>query len=337
MQEAVLALVYGLEDLYPRKLEELHPRVMEKIVKLWRTQMLESYFQDLMVNAREVDRQGFSQEVALEIYYLSKVFDGTRNLPKTRDDNLWAHLQGQSAAGFNGSSSGKYTNFQADFINMLAPSDDAAWANVEQDKRSAIEAKGYPCMAKGFLRAAGARDIDAIRLFLACKINIDTCDERQWTPLTIAAYTGNDELANALIQGGANVHTKDSAGYSPMHWAAFNGHAHIIRLLIMSDVEVNTVSQRGWTPLMVAAMKGHLSSCATLIAGGANTNMSTNDGWTALQKASLNEHHTVVRLLLSLMKVDLSGPRKKKERKLNVVREGSPVRSEAGPGLTICI
>ena len=341
MQEAVWKLVYGVEDLYPRKLEQLYPRVMEKIVKLWATPMMDAFFQDLMVNARGKERQGFSPEVATEIYYLSKVFDGTRNLPKTRDDNLWGHLQskavdsGSSTGSF--STSGNFKNSQADFINMRAPGDDSSWDDVEPDKRRAIEGKGYQCNAQGFLKATGAKDIDAVRLFLTCGINIDTCDERKWTPLTIASYTGSEELVRVLIQSGANVHTKDAAGYSPMHWAAFKGHSHIIKLLIMNDVEVNAVSQRGWTPLMVAAMNGHLFSCAILIAGGANTNLTTNDGWTALQKASFNEHHEIVRLLLSLMKIDLKGKRTKKKNKLYVTRNEAPVRSDSYPGLTICI
>jgi len=100
---------------------------------------------------------------------------------------------------------------------------------------------------------------------------------------------------------------------------------------------VNAVSQRGWTPLMVAAMNGHLSSCAILIAGGANTNLTTNDGWTALQKASFNEHHEIVRLLLSLMKIDLRGKRTKKKNKPYVIRNEAPVCSDSHPGLTICI
>jgi hypothetical protein len=338
VEEAVLKLVYGIEELYPRKLEQLYPRVMEKIVTLWRTPMMDGFFQDLMVNGRGGDRQGFSPEVALEIYYLSKVFDGTYNLPRTRDDNLWAHLKCRPVGGVN-TDSGMFMHSQADFINMRAPSDDSPWENVELEKRSAIEAKGYACTAQGYLKAIGARDIDAIRIFLTCRINIDTCDERQWTPLTIAAYTGSEGLTRLLIRSGANVHTKDSAGYSPIHWAAFNGHTHIIKLLIMKDADVNAASQRGWTPLMVAAMKGHLSSCATLIAGGANTNLSTNDGWTALQKASLYEHHEVVRLFLSLMKADLrsSKPKKTDRAELYVITNDAPIRSESRPSLTLCI
>jgi ankyrin repeat protein len=53
-------------------------------------------------------------------------------------------------------------------------------------------------------------------------------------------------------------------------------------------------------------MNGNLSACGALIAGGANINASTSDGWSALQKACRHNRHDVIKLLLSLMKVDLS-------------------------------
>jgi ankyrin repeat protein len=109
-----------------------------------------------------------------------------------------------------------------------------------------------------------------------------------------------------LIRQGANVLIKDVGGYSPIHWAAYNGHANIIKLLIVNGADVNAASQQGWTPLIAAAINGHLSACAALIAGGANINSSTSDGWSALQKACRHNRHDVVKLLLSLMKVDLS-------------------------------
>jgi ankyrin repeat protein len=58
--------------------------------------------------------------------------------------------------------------------------------------------------------------------------------------------------------------------------------------------------------LIAAAMNGHLSTCGALIAGGANINSSTSDGWSALQKACSHKRQDVVKLLLSLVKVDLS-------------------------------
>ncbi len=339
MQKAVWELVYGIEDLYPHNLEQSFPRVMEKVAKLWPTPMMEGYFRELMVNER-ADRQGFSPEVAMEIYYLSKVFEGTRNFPRKRDDNLLAHVNNKPTFGanFDGSQSGSFFKYsQLDFINTSSPSDDSPWHNIDPDKHRAVVGSGYPCTASGFMEAVGAGDVRAISLFLDCKINIDTCDERSWTPLTIAVYNGREALANLLVRKGANVHTKDAGGYSPMHWAAFKGHSAIVKSLIMNDADVNSISQLGWTPLMAAAMNGHLDVCATLIAAGANTNLSTQDGWTALQKASAYNHHAVVRLFLSLMKVNLIGTTPNKKKVQYSIRKEGAARPAAQLNLSLDI
>jgi hypothetical protein len=295
MNNAMLELVYGEESLYPHNLERHHPRILEKIVHLWHTPQMEEFFLELMVNTRS-DRQGFSHEVAGELYYLSKVFEGTRNLPKAVDDNPLAQLSSKLVK------TGKFEHSPQDFINMRAQSDDTPWAHINPDLRYQIENLGYPCTPAGFLKATGAKDIKAVSLFLHCDINIDTCDERGWSPLFLAAFNGNEELAKLFIESGANVNLKDNGGFTPLHWASFNGHANIIKYFVTRDADINANSLRGWTPLMMAAMNGHLSACTALIASGAETSLASSLGWTALQKASFKHHVPVIKLFLSLLK-----------------------------------
>ena len=308
MQDATLKLVYGIESLYPGKLAQAYPAIMQKFITLWETPMMEAYFQELMVDETG-GRQGFSPDIATEIYYLSKVFEGTRQLPKTSDDNLLDHVNRKPAFGanFDGTRTGAFHQYnELEFVSVRATDDDSLWNNIAPEKQRAVISKGYPCTLSGFMEAVGVGDVGVISLFLDCKINIDTRDERRWTALTIAAFNGREAITSMLIRQGANVLIKDVGGYSPIHWAAYNGHANIIKLLIVNGADVNAASQQGWTPLIAAAMNGHLSACAPLIAGGANINSSTSDGWSALQKACGHNRHDVVKLLLSLMKVDLS-------------------------------
>ena len=295
MNNAMLELIYGEESLYPKQLELHHPHILEKIVHLWHTPQMEEFFLELMVHTRS-DRQGFSHEVASELFYLSEVFDGTRNLPKSFDDNPLMQI------GNKLERSGKFEHSPQDFINMRAPSDDSPWNHIHPVSRHEIEILGYPCTPTGFLKAAGLKDLKAIGLFLHCNINIDTCDSRGWTPLFIAAFNGSLEFAKLFLEFGANVNLKDSGGFSPLHWAAFNGHANTIKHFIARGADINARSLRGWTPLMMAALNGHLDACSALIASGAETNLVSSDGWTALQKASFNHHAPVVKLFLSLLK-----------------------------------
>lgn len=295
MNKAMLDLVYGEETLYPHQLELHYPRILEKIVLLWDTPQMEAFFLELMVNTRS-DRQGFPHEVVNELFYLSEVFEGTRNLPRIFDDNPLAQLNNRQGK------SGNFEHSAQDFINMRAPSDDSPWARINPVSRHEIESLGYPCSAVGFIKATGAKDLKAIGLFLHCNINIDTCDERGWTPLFFSAFNGNLELGKFFLDFGANVNMKDSAGFTPLHWAAYNGHANIIKHFITHDAEINAPSLRGWTPLMMASSNGHLAACAALLASGAETGLVSARGWTAMQKASFNHHAPVIRLFLSLLK-----------------------------------
>ena len=295
MNKTVLHLIFEEESLYPINLELHYPRILEKIVQLWHTPQMEGYFLELMVNTRS-DRHGFSHEVVDELYYLSRVFEGTRNLPKTFDENPLAQLGGKLH------NTGSFEHSPPNFINMRSPSDDGPWARIDANSRYAIESVGYPCTAAGFLKAAGAKDLKAIGLFLRCDINIDTCDERGWSPLFLAAFNGQMELAKIFIEFGANVNLKDIGGFTPLHWAAFNGHADVIKYLVTHNADVNALSLRTSTPLMMAAMNGHLAACTALLASGADTGMVSSHGWTALQKASFNHHRPVINLFLSLMK-----------------------------------
>ncbi len=295
MNAAMLKLVYGEESLYPRELELHHPRILEKIVMLWHTPQMAEFFLELMVHSRS-ERQGFSHEVVGELFYLSEVFEGTRNLPKVFDDNPLAQISNKL------DKSGKYEHSPQSFINMRAPSDDSPWASIDANSRYEIERLGYPCTAAGFLKAATGKDLKTIGLFLHCNINIDTCDERGWSPLFFASFNGNLELAKLFLEFGANVNLRDNGGFSPLHWAAYNGHADLIKHFVTHNADINARSLRDWTPLMMAAMNGHLPACTALIACGAETSLVSSHGWTALQKASFNHHEPVIKLLLSLLK-----------------------------------
>ena len=295
MNRAMLELVYGVESIYPAQLELHHPHILEKIVTLWHTPQMAEFFLELMLNTRG-DRQGFSHEVANELYYLNQVFDGTRNLPVVFDDNPLAQVNHRLAGSAN------FEPSPQDFINMRAPSVDGPWAHIPPDTRHEIESMGYPCKPQGFLKAAAARDIKAIGQFLHCGISVDTSDERGWTPLFLSAFHGNSEFSKIFIEFGANVNMQDCAGFTPLHWAAFNGHTTIIEHLITHKANINAPSLRGWTPLMMAAWNGHLFACSALIDSGADTGLVSSHGWTALQKASFQHHVPVIKLFLSLLK-----------------------------------
>lgn len=205
------------------------------------------------------DRQGFPEAVASEIIYLSMVHAQQRGREEVVD--VWGHI--------------------SDFT------------------RQEIERLGGVCSAGGFIKAAEAGSREIVGLFLSAGIDVDTCDERKWTPLMISSFNGNEEMALLLIKSGANVHHQDNAGYTPLHWAAFNGYVKVVQLLLSRHADKDARSTYGWTALLQAATRGHLSVISVLLEYGANVNLASNDGWTPLHKASANGHYPEVMLLLS--------------------------------------
>jgi ankyrin repeat protein len=205
------------------------------------------------------DRQGFPPDVASDIIYLSMVH--TRQSGRKTIDDPWGH--------------------------------------VSEKIKAEIQNQGVEYSPRGFIKAAESGKRDAIALFLSAGAEVDTCDERLWTPLMISAFNGDAEMATLLIKSGANIHHRDGAGYSPLHWAAFNGFSKVVKLLLSKHANVNACSNHGWTPLMQAATRGHLSVSFMLLENGADVNAASNDGWTSLHKAAANGHLPEVKLLLS--------------------------------------
>lgn len=173
------------------------------------------------------------------------------------------------------------------------------WGEVGEDVQHEIEELGVPFSPEGFIKASEAGNDKAVALFLKSGMKVDTCDERQWTPLMISAFNGKRDMAEQLIRSGADVHHRDSAGYMPLHWAAFNGYPKVVELLLAKGADVNARSRHGWTALLQAATRGHLSATLFLIDKGADVNAASNDGWTPLHKAAANGHLAEVKLLLS--------------------------------------
>jgi ankyrin repeat protein len=205
------------------------------------------------------DRKGFPAEVASDILYLSMV-----------------HAR-QFGAGVAGD----------------------PWAHVSEKFKQEIESHGVAFSVAGLIDSVEMGRHDLVALFLSSGAHIDSCDDRMWTPLMIAAFNGNEKLTRLLVRCGASIHHKDKAGYVPLHWAAFNGFAKVVKLLLTDEANVDARSNFGWTPLLQAATRGHLSVSFMLIEQGADVNASSQDGWTPLMKAAANGHLPEVMLLLN--------------------------------------
>ncbi|KAB2928706.1 MAG: hypothetical protein F9K30_00695 [Dechloromonas sp.] len=76
---------------YPARLEAAFPRILAKVVMLWGSPALDAYLNELMVSERH-DRQGFPDDVAMEIFHLSNIHAGL-HLSDASTGTGWAGIQ----------------------------------------------------------------------------------------------------------------------------------------------------------------------------------------------------------------------------------------------------
>jgi hypothetical protein len=74
MDARLLKLLNNREQNYPHSLEYHFPRIFEKIMALWDSSEFDAYLAELMTTSR-INRQGFPQEVASDIIYLSMLHE----------------------------------------------------------------------------------------------------------------------------------------------------------------------------------------------------------------------------------------------------------------------
>jgi cytohesin len=118
-----------------------------------------------------------------------------------------------------------------------------------------------------------------------------------FTPLHYAAMYGRHEIAELLLERGADPNIQDNDGDTPLHLAAANGYSEIVKLLLEHGADPNVQDYGGMTPLHYAAT-GYLEVVELLLEHGANPNIQNNNGYTPLHYAVANCRVGVARVLL---------------------------------------
>jgi ankyrin repeat protein len=118
-------------------------------------------------------------------------------------------------------------------------------------------------------------------------------------PLPLAAFFGRRAAAELLLARGGEVNTpsRNQQRVMALHAALAGPAPEIAQSLIEAGADVNAVQQDGVTPLMEAASAGQLELVRLLLEHGADPNAKDGKGRMAADHAREGGHTTVLRLL----------------------------------------
>ncbi|CAG9864028.1 unnamed protein product [Phyllotreta striolata] len=118
---------------------------------------------------------------------------------------------------------------------------------------------------KQIFKAIETSDAVLLKTLLADAKNVNIIDENSMTPLQHAAYKGNKDLVQALLDQGADVnYGEHQHNYTSLHFAALSGNSDVCLALLLAGAKSQAVNTVGRTPAQMAAFVGHHECVAAM-------------------------------------------------------------------------
>ncbi|XP_028847701.1 ankyrin repeat domain-containing protein 50 [Denticeps clupeoides] len=144
---------------------------------------------------------------------------------------------------------------------------------------------------------------DVVSLLLESGANPAHRDHDGMTPLLLAAYEGQEEVLELLLEAGADVDECAGAQNStittvtPLLAAASMGHHSVVNRILFWGAAVDVIDSEGRTALCLAAARGSLDVVRSLLDRGLDENHKDDLGWTPLHAAACEGHRSVCAVL----------------------------------------
>lgn len=106
--------------------------------------------------------------------------------------------------------------------------------------------------------ASWRNDVKTVKAHIAAGTDVETIDD--WngkTAMHYAAEYGNLEIAQLLVEAGANVRHRDFDKATALHHAAVGGFVDIVKLLLAHGADINAKDKAGETAMDGVAFFGH--------------------------------------------------------------------------------
>lgn len=117
------------------------------------------------------------------------------------------------------------------------------------------------------------------------------------TPLMAAAKEKCIDAMRWLRECGADIQAMDRDGKSALHHACEGGDFDVVELLLEWGSELEVRDGEGLTPLMHAVKRGHAGVVDAMIEGGADADAKTRDGQSLSELAAAEQRTDVVAML----------------------------------------
>jgi ankyrin repeat protein len=125
---------------------------------------------------------------------------------------------------------------------------------------------------KQLVNGCKSGNLEMVRSALESSLNVnEPLDAQGSTALIIAIEHNHSNIADFLIEEGADIDRERSDGFTPLMAAAIDGRTDIVGLLLSEDVDIGAMTNmnyeagEGWTALMLASQEGHSDTVGMLL------------------------------------------------------------------------
>jgi len=158
----------------------------------------------------------------------------------------------------------------------------------------------YPADRVGTALMIGAWEgnIPLMELFLSRGANINAVNDKGEQALLMAAWKGNLPAVKWLVEHGASLN-REGYAWSALHYAVFAGQQEVAEYLLQKGADVNAQAPNGSSVLMMAAYEGKDTLAIRLLEWGADPKVKNENGHTALDWAMKYDHLKVAKIISS--------------------------------------
>ncbi len=143
-------------------------------------------------------------------------------------------------------------------------------------------------------------DLELLQYLIERSVDLNAQEsEDGLTPLMVAIEEGNSEIANVLIQNGANLDAQNDYGDTALTLAVEQSHqlkkiVPLIKLLIEKNADINLQNNEGKTALVIAIDKKAYEIVRILVENGANIGLGDKKGNNALMLLAEHKNDTII-------------------------------------------